>query len=58
MGIINGGLGLQLAHNTMAGKTTYAVLGGIMGAALCFLALFVEARKVSTKKKTETEGSA
>jgi low temperature requirement protein LtrA len=58
MGIINGGLGLQLAHNTTKGKIAYSVLGGIMGSALCMLAVFVEARKVSTKQKTETEGYA
>ncbi|KAJ6263732.1 hypothetical protein Dda_2302 [Drechslerella dactyloides] len=31
LGIINGGLGLQLANNTSGGKVAYAVVAGIMG---------------------------
>lgn len=45
MGIINGGLGLQLAANSMAGKIVYSVLGGIVGAALCIMAIVVETKR-------------
>ena len=53
MGIINGGLGLQLAGNTKAGKITYAVLGGVVGAALCIMAIVVESRRILEKGKDE-----
>ena len=58
MGIINGGLGLQLASNTHAGKIVYSVLGGISGAALCVVALTFEARQLIESKETKTEASA
>ena len=54
MGIINGGLGLQLAANTPAGRIVYSVLGGIAGTALCVTALAFETKQFSTKTKTET----
>jgi hypothetical protein len=43
-GIVNGGLGLQLAANTMPGKIVYSVLGGLAGAAMILLAVATESR--------------
>jgi hypothetical protein len=54
MGIINGGLGLQLAANTPAGKIVYSVLGGIAGTTLCVMALAFEANRLTKKAKTES----
>lgn len=39
LGMINGGLGLQLANNTTGGKIAYGVIAGISGSA--FLGLIV-----------------
>ncbi|KAK6352853.1 hypothetical protein TWF696_004853 [Orbilia brochopaga] len=33
LGMVNGGLGLQLANNTTGGKIAYSVVAGVMGAA-------------------------
>ncbi|PGH23888.1 hypothetical protein AJ80_02137 [Polytolypa hystricis UAMH7299] len=55
VGIINGGLGLQLAANTMAGKIVYGVIAGIVGAAYCIVMVLVELRmtKVGTTETSE-----
>ncbi|PGG95506.1 hypothetical protein AJ79_10017 [Helicocarpus griseus UAMH5409] len=45
LGIINGGLGLQLAGNTKAGTIVYGVVAGLVGAACFSMVVFVEARK-------------
>jgi len=55
LGIINGGLGLQLAANTMAGKIAYSVLGGIMGALLCAVAVLFETKKLVKQKEKDKE---
>jgi hypothetical protein len=55
LGIINGGLGLQLAANTKAGMIVYSVLGGTIGASLCTLIVYVEVKRISTKEQAVTE---
>jgi hypothetical protein len=55
LGIINGGLGLQLAANTKRGMIAYSVLGGITGASLCALIAFVEVKRIRTKEPAVPE---
>ncbi|PLB50662.1 hypothetical protein P170DRAFT_445933 [Aspergillus steynii IBT 23096] len=46
LGIINGGLGLELAANTTGGEIAYGVVGGIFGAGLLLVAILVETKKL------------
>lgn len=46
LGIINGGLGLQLAANTRAGEIAYGVIGGVVGLAYILSVIW---RDVKTK---------
>jgi hypothetical protein len=45
LGIINGGLGLQLTNNTKTGKIVYAVIAGLVG--VVYVLAVVLKRKVS-----------
>lgn len=56
LGIINGGLGIQLARTSGAGRIVYAVFGGLSGAALCVMAILIERgslRKSNNIEKAE-----
>lgn len=46
LGMINGGLGLQLANNTRAGKIVYSVIAGISGTAFLGLVAWSMAGKL------------
>ena len=41
LGIINGGLGLQLAVNTTGGQIAYGIVGGMFGIAIIVIAAVV-----------------
>jgi hypothetical protein len=56
LGIINGGLGLQLAANTRAGEIVYGVIGGLVGVAICALVVSVE--KNGRKKRVAGQAEA
>jgi hypothetical protein len=45
LGIINGGLGLQLAANTRGGTIAYGVVGGVIGMAYCVMVAKSELEK-------------
>ncbi|KAK1142236.1 DOMON domain-containing protein frrs1L [Aspergillus melleus] len=56
LGIINGGLGLELAANTTGGEIAYGVVGGVFGVALLLVAVLVEAKKLPlSKEKSEPQ---
>lgn len=44
LGIVNGGLGLQLANNTRPGTIVYGVVAGLVGVGYCGVMLLVEVR--------------
>lgn len=44
LGIVNGGLGLQLANNTRPGTITYGVAAGVIGVGYCVVMFLVEVR--------------
>ncbi|KAJ5888466.1 hypothetical protein N7495_008507 [Penicillium taxi] len=46
LGIINGGLGLQLAANSTGGTIAYGVVGGIFGVLIIVLAITRERKKI------------
>lgn len=52
LGILNGGLGLSFASNTMAGKIVYAVLAGLVGLGYCLILAFLETRKRRVQKES------
>ena len=41
LGIVNGGLGLQLAANAKGGQIAYGIVGGIFGVAIFIIAIVV-----------------
>lgn len=45
LGIIDGGLGIRLANNTMAGEIVYGVIAGISGVAFIGLIIWSEIKK-------------
>lgn len=45
LGIINGGLGLQLASNTTGGEIAYGVVGGISGVGILLLVISMKTEK-------------
>ncbi|PKY04118.1 hypothetical protein P168DRAFT_318459 [Aspergillus campestris IBT 28561] len=45
LGIINGGLGLQLAANSRGGEIAYGVVGGILGACVLLVAAWTEYKR-------------
>jgi hypothetical protein len=57
LGIVNGGLGLQLAANTKGGTIAYSILGGVTGALFCALIVYVEAGRIVKKQHPVSEGN-
>lgn len=45
LGIVNGGLGLQLAANSRGGEIAYGVVGGILGACVLLVAAWTEYKR-------------
>lgn len=61
LGMINGGLGLQLAGNASTGQiAAYGVVAGVMGVVFIAVAVYSEARRLSGKRiqKVESNSSA
>jgi hypothetical protein len=52
LGIINGGLGLQLANNTKGGTIAYGVVGGVIGTSYCVMLIVSELKKRVRDKST------
>lgn len=53
--MINGGLGLRLANNTMGGKIAYGVVAGIFGVAFVVLILWHDPK--SGKSQAEVDSN-
>ena len=51
LGIINGGLGLQLAANTKGGQIAYGIVGGIFGIALIIIAVVVGMKRPKSSNR-------
>ncbi|KAK2740718.1 hypothetical protein FQN55_008772 [Onygenales sp. PD_40] len=55
LGIINGGLGLQLASNSKGGTIAYGVVGGVMGAGYYIMAVVAEMKRRNQKEDIGSE---
>lgn len=55
LGMINGGLGLQLANNTKGGKIAYIVVAGLSGAAFLGLIAWSELGKVKSRAEKSSD---
>lgn len=58
LGIINGGLGLQLADNTTAGEIAYGVIAGLVWLVYLGVAVYGEWRRHADRKVLSGEEAA
>ena len=55
LGMINGGLGIQLANDTTGGKISYSVVAGISGTAFLGLVIWSEIRRSKEKDQDSSD---